>query len=100
MSCTSTRSGRNFRAGDLVMPDLTHLRSGWFQLWDRGAINGDEMSHTYNPHSRDKLYVGEIALVLSTSGEDDWMVRVLSPRGVVGWITRGNLILLVAREDV
>lgn len=100
MSSTPTRLHRNFQAGDLVMPDLTHLRSGWFQLWNRSAIIGDESSHSYNPNSLDKLHVGEIAIVLGSSGEDDWMVRVLSPRGVVGWITRGNLLLVVAREDV
>jgi hypothetical protein len=82
------------------MPDLTHLRSGWFQLWNRSAISGDESNHSYSPNSPDKLHVGEIAIVLGTTGEDDWMVRVLSPRGIVGWITRGNLLLVVAREDV
>jgi len=94
------RSRRNFIAGDLVMPDLTHLKSGWFQLCDRSAISGDEHNYTYKPSSFDKLYVGEIAIILETTREDDLMICVLSPRGIAGWIARGDLILLVAAEDI
>ena len=92
---TDTKSHRNFQAGDLARPDLDGLGGrGWLQLW-----NSD---YAYNQNSSDKLYFGEIVIVLNASRGDDRLsfVRVLSSQSIIGWIMQVNLLLVMAREDV
>ena len=41
----------------------------------------------------DKLYHGEVAVLLETSEGDDGC-RILTPRGIAGWCRNGNLKIL------
>lgn len=97
MTSTPTNSFRVYQIGDLVTIDIRILRNGWFRLWSHEIPSN--VGDTYRPESTDKLHAGEIAVVLDISSTSLQFVRVLSPRGILGWISPGNLVLVRAAEE-
>lgn len=98
MTSTLTKSFREFRIGDLVTIDIHILKNGWFRLWSHEIP--PNVGDTYRPESPDKLHSGELAVVLDISTTSLRFVRVLSPRGILGWIAPGNLVLVNVEDDV
>ena len=72
------------KVGDLVTPDTTHLKSGWFHLWDRFFEDGKVYAK-----QKAKLHVGELGIVISF--KDSHSVYVMNSRGQIGYISIGNL---------
>lgn len=98
MTSMSTKSFRGFQIGDLVTIDIRILKNGWFRLWSHEIPSN--VGDTYRPESPDKLFSGELAVVIGVSSTSLQFVRVLSPRGIPGWIAPGNLVLIHEPEAV
>lgn len=75
------------RPGDLVCLEEEFLgRDGYFSLWDTPSRGADRKQV-------DVFSMRELALVIEvdTQIEAAPKARILSPRGVMGWISSGNL---------
>ena len=98
MTLSDKRRISLFGVGDLVRLDDTYMKNYESNSQSKMRLWQHEDPHI-NPLSvSDDLYVGELSIVLSTSDSFFRMAKVLSPRGIPGWIARINLVLVQAAD--